>query len=138
MSQIVTCPSCGAKNRLAVGGAGVPQCGKCHDRLPWIVDAGDADFATAIDAPTAVLVDLWAPWCGPCRAVAPVLEELARDYAGKLKIVKVNVDHNPQIAASHRAQSIPMLVIYRSGKIVDTVIGAQPRPAIEARLRAHL
>jgi thioredoxin 2 len=125
-NQVVACASCGAKNRVPIGSPGHPRCAKCHLDLPWLVDAGDADFATAVDTKHLVVVDLWAPWCGPCRMVAPSLESLSRDFAGRLKVVKVNVDESPQVAQRYDARSIPMLLFMRGGEVINTVIGAQP------------
>jgi thioredoxin 2 len=85
-----------------------------------------------------VLVDLWAPWCGPCRFVSPILEALAKDYAGHLKVVKVNVDQNPALARRFDARSIPTMVVLRDGQPVDRVVGAMPRPALEERLAPYL
>jgi len=125
-ADVVSCPSCGAKNRVPTSSSGKPACAKCHADLPWLVDATDADFAKVTDTSRLVLVDLWAPWCGPCRMVAPILEKLARDFAGSLKVVKVNVDGSPAISQRFNASSIPMLVFMRDGEAIDTVIGAQP------------
>ena len=87
----VTCPHCGRANRIPVAAQGRPRCGHCKQSLPWIVDAGDADFADVADnAAQPVLVDLWATWCGPCRMVSPALEQVARDLAGRIKLVKVD------------------------------------------------
>jgi thioredoxin 2 len=134
-SGIVSCPSCGAKNRVPAASSGKPACAKCHVDLPWLVDATDADFAKVTDTSRLVLVDLWAPWCGPCRTVAPILETLSRDFAGSLKVVKVNVDGSPATSQRFNASSIPMLVFMRDGEVVDTVVGAQPehvmRSAVE-------
>jgi thioredoxin 2 len=106
--------------------SGKPTCAKCHADLPWLVEATDGDFATVTNTPRLVLVDLWAPWCGPCRMVAPILEKLSRDFAGSLKVVKVNVDGSPATSQRFNASSIPMLVFMRNGEVIDTVIGAQP------------
>jgi thioredoxin 2 len=139
VSEVVACPHCGAKNRVGNPPSGtVPRCGKCKADLPWLVVGSDATFANDVEAPTLVLVDMWAPWCGPCRMVAPVLEELASELAGKLKVVKVNVDENPQVASRYRIQSIPTLMLFRGGQLVDTVIGALPKPALAQRLAPHL
>ena len=124
-SVVVVCPSCATKNRIPVVSSGHPRCAGCHVDLPWLVDAGDREFADAVDTDRLVIVDLWAPWCGPCRMVAPILERLSRDFAGRLKVVKVNVDESPQVAQRYRAQSIPMLLFMRDGDVVNTVIGAQ-------------
>lgn len=85
-----------------------------------------------------VVVDLWAPWCGPCRFVGPILEELSREYAGRVKIVKVNVDDNPQTARRFEAFSIPTMVVLRDGQPVDRFVGALPKPQLVARLAPHL
>jgi thioredoxin 2 len=133
-SRVSTCPACGAKNRVPVGGKGRPQCASCHAALPWLVDATDADFAAATQTGQLVLVDLWAPWCGPCRTVAPVLERLSVAYAGRVKVVKVNVDDNRRTAVRFDAQSIPTLVILKDGRTVDRVVGAQPEPVLRTRI----
>lgn len=133
---MVECPSCGTKNRVPVSASGLPRCASCQADLPWLVDAGDADFDAAVDTKSLVVVDLWAPWCMPCRMVAPILETLSRDLAGKLKVVKVDVDQSPMISQRYQARSIPMMLVMDSGKVVDTIIGAQPKPAIKAKIDA--
>src|SRR5664279_2780313 len=125
-SRVTVCPSCGTKNRVPDASKGRPQCAQCHASLPWLVNAGDDELAAALDTSQLVLVDLWAPWCGPCRMVAPVLERLAVRYAGQIKVVKVNVDDNPQTAARFDARSIPTLAMVRGGDVVGRIIGAQP------------
>jgi thioredoxin 2 len=102
--------------------------------LPWLVEADTASFAAEAASSVPVVVDLWAPWCGPCRMIAPVLEDLAARHAGKVKVVKVNVDEEPQLGARFDARSIPLLVVLRDGREVDRIVGALPRPALEARL----
>lgn len=134
--SVVACTSCGAKNRVPASAAGAPRCAKCHAGLPWLVEAGDADFADVVATKRLVLVDLWAPWCGPCRMVAPVLESLARQFSDSLKVVKVNVDESPAIAGRYEARSIPMLLFMREGQLVDTVIGAQPEHVLRARIES--
>ena len=133
-NDVALCPSCGARNRLPVSAGGSPRCAKCRTALPWLVAAGDAEFDGAVDTKRLVLVDLWAPWCGPCRSVAPVLEKLSIEFATTLKVVKVNVDESPHTAQRYQARSIPMLLFMRSGELVDTVIGAQPEHVLRARI----
>ena len=133
-SRVTACPSCGTKNRVPVASGGRPQCASCHATLPWLVDATDDNFDKAVETGQLVLVDLWAPWCGPCRMVAPILERIATQYAGRVKVVKVNVDDNPHLASRFEAQSIPTLVMLRDGKSVARLIGAQPEPT----LRQHI
>ncbi len=137
-SRITACPSCGAKNRVPAAVKGKPSCASCKKPLPWIADATDASLAGVLDTKALVLVDLWAPWCGPCRMVAPVLEKLAARYAGSLKVVKINVDDNPRSAQMYDASSIPTLVMVRNGQVVDRVIGAQPEPVLAAKIDQHL
>ena len=137
-STVADCPSCGTKNRTPVFAAGKPTCAKCQSDLPWLVNATDADFDNAIRTSQLVLVDLWAPWCGPCQMIAPILKKLAGEYAGRLKVVKVNVDQNPQASMNYRAQSIPMMVFIRNGEPVETVIGAHPEPTIRSKVEQHL
>jgi len=121
--------------------SGLPRCARCQAGLPWLVDAGDADFDDAVGTSTLVIVDLWAPWCGPCRLVAPILQNLSVDFAGRLKVVKVNVDEAPLIATRYEAKSIPMMLFMRSGEVVNTVVGAQPehvlRTLVEGELRVR-
>ena len=137
-SRVAVCPSCGRKNRVPVASTGRPQCAQCHTSLPWLVDAGDGELAAALDTSQLVLVDLWAPWCGPCRMVAPVLERLAVRYAGRVKVVKVNVDNNPQAAARFEASSIPTLAMVRGGETVGRIVGAQPERVLAQRIDALL
>jgi len=130
-ASVVVCPNCGRKNRVPAAAAGTPRCGHCHNPLPWIVDAGDDSFATRVEqARMPVLVDLWAPWCGPCRAVSPALENLARDRAGRIKLVKVNVDESPAVAARFGVQAIPTLLVLDKGTVVARQTGAAPEAAL--------
>lgn len=136
--SVLTCPSCQANNRIGPSERGAPFCGKCGTILPWVVDANEATFEVEAKAAPAVIVDLWAPWCGPCRFVSPILEQLAKDFAGRLKVVKVNVDQNPRLAARFDAQSIPTMVVLRDGRQVDRIVGAMPKSDLTVRLTPYL
>jgi thioredoxin 2 len=137
-AAIVVCPNCGKKNRTPAVAEGVPKCGNCHQPLPWIVDADASEFEGAIHAAVPVLVDFWAPWCGPCRMVSPVVEAQGRERAGQFKVVKLNVDEATDIAARYQAQSIPLLVLVRDGEEVDRQIGAVPPAQLRSWLDRHM
>jgi thioredoxin 2 len=137
-SRVVACPSCGTKNRVPAAAAGHPRCASCKTTLPWIADATDVDLSAALDTHQLVLLDLWAPWCAPCRMVAPVLEKLAGRFAGQVKVVKVNVDHNPATASRFDASSIPTLVLLRDGAVVRRIVGAQPEPVLTREVEQAL
>jgi thioredoxin 2 len=144
-TQLIRCPSCGATNRVSqeakekIEGGLAPVCGRCKtplssDNRP--VSVTDATFAEEVErSPVPVLLDLWAPWCGPCRMIAPVLESLASEWAGRVRIAKLNVDENPATASRFNARSIPLLVFIKDGREVDRLIGVQPREEIERRLQ---
>jgi thioredoxin 2 len=148
---VVTCPNCGAKNRVDEGRAHTmrPVCGKCGQPLPTGAQAGAAsdhpvtvtdeslpqELARAGAKP--VLVDCWAAWCGPCRRIAPVMDELASESAGRYVVAKLNVDENPGTASRFHVDGIPALLIFKNGQLVDKVVGLQPKQAIAARLAAH-
>jgi thioredoxin 2 len=134
MPSIITCASCGARNRVGPIERGAPRCARCKTMLPWLVEADTGSFAAESTSSLPVVVDLWAPWCGPCRMIAPVLEDLAARNAGRLKVIKVNVDDEPALGARFDARSIPLLVVLRDGQVVDRIVGALPRAALEARL----
>ena len=124
-SEIVTCPDCGRRNRVPAAAEGVPRCGNCHQPLPWVTSASDGDFdEVARDASVPVLVDLWAAWCAPCRIVEPGVEEASRAYAGRLKVVKVDVDKAPGVAERYGARSIPTLLLLDRGREVARQVGA--------------
>jgi thioredoxin 2 len=130
-TTVVVCPNCGKKNRVPAAARGTPRCSNCHRPLPWIVEGSDANFTDVADQATLpVLVDLWAPWCAPCRAVSPVLDSLAQQLAGRIKLVKVNVDESPAIAQRFQARGIPMLLVLRAGAIVAEHVGAAPEQVL--------
>ena len=126
-SDVVACPSCGTKNRVPATAAGTPRCGTCHQPLPWIVDAAAAAFDEIVStSKLPIVVDLWAPWCGPCRMVSPLLEQLAGELAGRIRLVKVNVDQAPAVQARFGVQGIPTFVLLDGGREVDRLVGAHP------------
>ncbi len=107
--------------------------------MSTVKHATDATFQQdVLDAPGPVLVDFWAPWCGPCRVVAPVLEKVAEQYDGRVSVLKVNVDENPETAERYGIRSIPTIALFNGGEIVDGVLGAAPQPLFHEMLDKHL
>jgi len=98
----------------------------------------DASFSSEISKYPLMVVDFWAAWCGPCRMVAPIIEQLAKEYAGRVAFGKINVDENPLTSGEFEVQSIPTLLIFRNGEAVDGIVGAVPKYQIESRIKAHL
>lgn len=138
-STTVECDNCGARNRVPGVADGIPRCAKCSTPLPWVVDATDEEFhAVADQSSLPVLVDVWAPWCGPCRMVSPALERLAGELAGRLKLVKVDADDNPEVSRRFEVQSIPTLVLLLRGEVVDKKIGALPEHQLRSWLESAL
>lgn len=150
---ISVCQKCGAKNnvdeRAAEGRR--PVCGRCGAELRAEggggaasagkpLEVSDATFARDVieaSRARAVLLDCWAVWCGPCRMIAPIMDELAAESAGRYTVAKLDVDHNPQTAAQFGIRNIPTLFIFKDGELVDRLVGAQPKAVIAARLAAH-
>ena len=144
-SLIIPCGRCGASNRVPrekLGSGRQPVCGRCKTPLQinnGALDVTDESFANEVErSPLPVLVDMWAPWCGPCRFVSPLVEELAVELAGRLRVVKLNVDENPATAARFGIQSIPALLLFKGGREVDRVIGARPKSEIRRSVEPFL
>ena len=144
-ANLIRCSSCGATNRVPpekLSQGLQPVCGRCKTPLlagDKPVTVTDATFSAEVErSPLPVLLDLWAPWCGPCRMVAPVIEELARDMAGRVRVAKLNVDENPATASRFHVQSIPTLLVLKGGKEMDRIVGVQPKAEIARRLERFM
>jgi thioredoxin 2 len=138
-ADVLRCPKCEQANRVPSAARGTPRCGRCRGALPWVAAADDNDFGEVVDAARLpVLVDLWAPWCGPCRTVGPLVERLASEFAGRLKVVKVNVDAAPATAARFQARSIPTLLLVEHGREVARQVGAPTGQQLTAWVESHL
>lgn len=142
-TQLIRCPSCGTTNRVRVstGDQGSePICGNCKARLAsptGSMTVTDANFEReVVQSPLPVLVDMWAPWCGPCRMIAPVIESLASELTGKVRVAKLNTDENPQTSARFKVRGIPLLLIFKDGVEVDRLVGAHAKEEILRRLQA--
>ena len=147
--QVVVCTKCGTKNRvdeskLATSEATCGRCGAKLDASPTAAGQQDSKPVVITDQTfeqevmqmkgRPVLVDCWAPWCGPCRMISPVLDQLAAESQGRYRIAKLNTDENPQTASRFRIASIPTLLIFKDGQLVDRIVGVQPKQAIAERL----
>jgi thioredoxin 2 len=144
-AQLMRCARCGANNRVPrakLQQGRRPVCGRC--KAPLVADGEpitvtDGTFATVVgESPLPVLLDLWAPWCGPCRAIGPVVSQLAGELAGRVRVGKLNVDENPATASRFAVSSIPTLLILRGGREIDRIVGAVPKQEILRHLQAVL
>ncbi len=142
-SIIIKCKNCGAKNRIPkIRINDKPVCGRCNSPLPEVgafdspVIVSDNTFNDEIvSAPVPVLLDCWAPWCGPCRTIGPIIDQLAKEFAGKVKFAKLNVDENPATSTKYNIMSIPTMLLFKDGKVVNSLVGALPKAEIENHLR---
>jgi thioredoxin 2 len=137
----IRCPNCGAINRVPqekLQQGLEPICGRCKTPLPVHnkpVLVTDANFPVEVErSPLPILLDMWAPWCGPCRMVAPIVDQLATEMAGRVRVAKLNVDENPQTAERFQIRGIPALLVLRAGREIDRIVGAQPKSEIVRRL----
>ncbi len=144
MTQVIEqrCAACGTRNRIPKQRLRQdPKCGKCGQKVfPHVpVKVDDASFAREVEqSPIPVLVDFWAPWCAPCRMIAPSLEQLAKEQGGQLKIAKLNVDENPRIAARFGIRGIPALKLFVDGQVAKDLVGAMPKEQIWQGIAPHL
>lgn len=141
-SRIITCQNCGAKNRVSPDSQKQAVCGKCKTPLVATsspVTITDSNFAEEVGkSKIPVLVDFWATWCPPCKMIAPSIGAMAKEMSGKAKIGKLDVDQNPVTASKFHVQSIPTLIIFKDGKEVDRIVGAQSKEAMMRRLQAFV
>ena len=143
-SIIIKCKKCGAKNRIPKTRLNDrPVCGRCQSRLPEgraldsPVIVSDKTFNDEIvTSPVPVLLDCWAPWCGPCRTIGPIIDQLAKEFAGKVKFAKLNVDENPTTSTKYNIMSIPTMLLFKDGKMVNSLVGALPKAEIKNHLRS--
>jgi len=143
--ELIRCPACGATNRVLPENAERGQqavCGRCKAPLSQRttpVTVTDATFSSEVErSPLPVLLDMWAPWCGPCRMVAPVVDQLAAEMAGRVRVAKLNVDENPVTAERFQIRSIPALLVLKGGQEIDRIVGVQPKSEIARRLERVL
>lgn len=147
-TQLIRCPSCGVTNRVSQEAQGkierglAPVCGRCKRPLSARaepVNVTDATFSVEVErSPLPVVLDVWAAWCGPCRMIAPVIDELASQYAGRVRFAKLNSDENSATAMRYDVRSLPTLLLLKDGREVDRIIGVQPRTEIVRRIERVL
>ena len=142
-TQLISCPSCGAANRVQPADQEnlEPVCGRCKTPLTAVgpVTVTDANFAQEVEqSRIPVLLDMWAPWCPPCRMIAPIIEQLASELAGRVRVGKLNTDENQQTASRFSVRSIPTLLVLKDGIEIDRLVGAHPKDEILRRLAPHI
>jgi thioredoxin 2 len=138
-STIVSCTHCGGRNRVRLQAPAAPRCRACARPLPWLVDADQASFRAAAElSPLAVLVNFWAPWCAPCRIIEPVVQQLSRELAGRLKVVRVNSDLAPELGERFNVRGVPTLILFEGGRRCDRLTGAPNVAALRSWLEGHL
>jgi len=141
-TSVIICPACGQKNKIDLSKTEKkPACGKCKAPLPvgGPVEVNDDDFEqTVTRSSIPVLVDFWAPWCGPCRMVGPIVEQLAHEFAGRVLVAKVNTDNNREIAGKYKIMGIPTLMLFKGGEVIERITGAVPKSHLEDVIRKHL
>lgn len=144
MQIVVVCSNCKARNRVDQARLtnSEAKCGQCGEKLevsndakPLVITDQTFEREVLTSGGKPVLVDCWAPWCGPCRIIGPVMDQLAAESQGQYRIAKLNVDENPQVASRFQITSIPTMLIFKDGKLIDRLVGVQPKPAIAERLR---
>lgn len=137
---VIRCPNCGRANRVPPAAIrGAPHCGACGAPLPWLADSGEADFHAVVEeSALPVLTDFWAPWCAPCRVISPLVERMGQELRGRLKVVKINSDTAPSLAARFGIRGIPTLILFDHGQEVARVVGAMDGAALRNWLESHL
>ena len=138
MTAVVSCSSCGRKNRVPAVATGSPVCAVCKTALPWLVDATADTVDAVLDTHVPVIVDLWAPWCGPCRMVAPEVAKVASRNAGRYLVLKVNTDALPDVGERFGIRSIPTMAVFVNGREAARTTGARPAADIEGFVESTL
>ena len=143
--SLITCPNCSAKNRIPYDKLHLsPKCGRCGQSLAGkttgaVVELTDADLQSSVkESSLPVLVDFYSPTCGPCRTLAPVIETVARTYAGRVLVGKLDTSRHQRSAAAYQIRGVPTLLLFKQGKVIEQIVGAVPQVQIEQALNAHL